>query len=407
MKFHRINQKIKSGIAALLSLICVPSVWGALFYSGHLADDYYVRPGETLRLSPCIKATPAETLRAAVLTEDNSGIETQLRLFGVVPIKEVTVRPAEEVMLVPCGQPFGVRMLMDGIMVIGFGEVASGMGNCCPAVSAGIQEGDMIKSVNHHLITCTNDLKTAVSESGGDTLTLTIQRGEIQSEITLQPEYSIREHSWQTGLWVRDSTAGIGTMTYYEPSTGNFGGLGHPICDPDTGELIPLGSGVADTVTISGAIRGQPGIPGQLQGYFSAETPVGSLTANSRCGIFGHLSAPLSDTPAIPMAFKQEITLGEAVILTTVEGTQPKAYSARITALDYTDDTQNMMIEITDEDLLAATGGIVQGMSGSPILQNGKLVGAVTHVFVSEPSMGYGIFAETMYQTSGGTVFQY
>ncbi|MDE5738420.1 MAG: SpoIVB peptidase, partial [Oscillospiraceae bacterium] len=217
------------------------------------------------------------------------------------------------------------------------------------------------------------------------------------------PKYSVMEQCWQTGLWVRDSTAGIGTLTYYEPSSKCFGGLGHPICDADTGELIPLGSGVADTVTINGAIKGQAGSAGQLQGYFSAQEPIGTLDYNGKCGVFGHLENFPSDAQAIPLALKQEITLGEAVILTTVQGNEPKAYSVEITALDYTDDTQNMIIEVTDEELLNYTGGIVQGMSGSPIIQNGKLVGAVTHVFVSQPSMGYGIFAENMYEYTRST----
>ena len=144
-------------------------------------------------------------------------------------------------------------------------------------------------------------------------------------------------------------------------------------------------------------IPGKPGCPGQLQGYFSSDTPIGSLESNQDYGIFGHLDEPVNALPAVPMAFKQEITLGEAVILTTVQGSEPRPYSVKIVALDYTDDTQNMIIEVTDETLLAVTGGIVQGMSGSPILQNGKLVGAVTHVFVNTPSRGYAVFAETMY----------
>ncbi len=384
----KIHKNIKSGMLSLTAMLCLYPVYSAFYHAGHLADFYYVRHGEALEVSNCI-AEPMKT--------ELSASSAKLKLFGIFPVKEVAVQPSEEIMLVPCGQPFGVRMLMDGIMVIGFGEVETKSGNCCPAVSAGIQEGDMITAVNETLLTSSQDFRNIVEASGGEALHLTVRRADSSMNLTIQPEYSLSAQCWQTGLWVRDSTAGIGTMTYYDPEKGEFGGLGHPICDPDTGEIIPLGSGTADKVTISGAIRGQAGNPGQLQGYFSSEQPTGILESNQESGIFGRLNEPVTTFPAVPMGLKQEITLGEAVILTTVQGCEPHPYTIQITAIDYTDETQNMIIEITDEDLLASTGGIVQGMSGSPILQNGRLVGAVTHVFVSDPAMGYGIFAESMY----------
>lgn len=408
MKSKKKNQNLKTRLAMLAGLLLLQPVTSTLYYAGHLADSYYIHRGETLEFSTVlpITATPAESVAATVaLSKSNTSPahQMQLKLFNIFPVKQVEVHTVEDIMLVPCGQPFGVRMLMDGIMVIGFGEVASRTGGCCPAVETGILEGDIIKEINHKPVTCTNDFKDAVANSDGNALALTIQRDGEFLDLTLSPKYSVMEQCWQTGLWLRDSTAGIGTLTYYEPSSKCFGGLGHPICDADTGELIPLGSGVADTVTINGAVKGQAGSPGQLQGYFSAQEPIGTLDYNGKCGVFGHLEDFSSNVPAIPMALKQEITLGEAVILTTVQGCEPQAYSVEITALDYTDDTQNMIIEVTDEDLLHCTGGIVQGMSGSPILQNGKLVGAVTHVFVSQPSMGYGIFAENMYEYTRST----
>lgn len=383
MHFRKI---LLSGITAFLAVCGLQPVCRAFYYAGHLADSYYVKSGEILEVSHCIA--------------DSSDIPdsgTQLKLFGIFPVKQVAVQPSEEVLLVPCGQPFGVRMLMNGVMVIGFGEIETSSGKCCPAVPAGIQEGDMITAVNEQALHSTEELQNFVTESGGTPLQMTICRNENFFDVTLKPEFSLSENCWQSGLWVRDSTAGIGTMTYYNPSDGSFGGLGHPICDPDTGKIIPLGSGTADNVTISGTIKGKSGSPGQLQGYFSAEEPVGTLDSNEEEGIFGHLDEPVNAFPAVPMAFKQEITLGDAVILTTVQGNAPQPYSAKITAIDYTDSSQNMMIQITDPVLLNSTGGIVQGMSGSPILQNGKLIGAVTHVFVSDPAMGYAIFAESMY----------
>ena len=267
MKIHRI---IRSGMLSLTAMFCICPVYSAFYHAGHLADFYYVRHGETLEVSHCVAEIPESDIAVS---------PAQLKLFGIFPVKEVAVQPSEEVMLVPCGQPFGIRMLMDGIMVIGFGEVAAASGECCPAVSAGIHEGDMITAVNETLLTSSQDFRTLVEDSGGEVLHLTIKRNDDSLTLTLQPEYSLEAQCWQTGLWVRDSTAGIGTMTYYNPATGDFGGLGHPICDPDTGEVIPLGSGTADKVTISGAIRGQAGAPGQLQGYFASENPIGILKA--------------------------------------------------------------------------------------------------------------------------------
>ncbi|MCR5717555.1 MAG: SpoIVB peptidase [Oscillospiraceae bacterium] len=375
-------------------MVLLPSA-ASLFYALRLPDVYRVRTGETLHIASAvpISAVPAEPTAQAA----QYGVMPQtvsLRLLGVFPIKTVRTQPTEEVMLVPCGQPFGVRMLMGGVMVIGFGEVASGKGHCCPAAEAGLEIGDIILEADHTEVHSTGDLREAAAD--GSALELTVMRGSTLLDLTLTPVYSLTARCCQTGLWVRDSAAGIGTLTYYDPHTHGFGGLGHPICDPDTGEQIPLGCGEADAVTISGVLRGQAGLPGQLQGYFSADAPMGTLSCNAGAGVFGTLDKP-PQGEAVPMALQQEIVTGEAVILSTIRDGPPEAFRAEIVSLDYKNSTQNMIVRVTDKRLLQETGGIVQGMSGSPILQGGKLVGAVTHVFVSDPSQGYGIFAENMY----------
>ncbi len=388
-------------LTAYAGLPLLVPVIACLFYAGRLPDEYYVRNGEQLTISTSLPVT-ADTVQVP-LTAAWTGPPPQqatLRLFGIFPIKHVTIQQTEEILLVPCGQPFGIRMLMDGIMVVDFGEV-EGTDGRCPGRDAGLEKGDVIREVNHVPVHSTEEFKQAAA--GEAAVTLTVLRGSTTLELTLEPVYCAQDDCFRTGLWVRDSAAGIGTLTYYEPSTGCFGGLGHPICDTDTGELIPLGSGEADPVTINGAIRGLPGAPGQLQGYFSGGASLGTLDCNSRCGIFGTLSGAPSEDTAIPMAFKQEVVLGEATILSTVCGNEPEEFTIEITSIDCTADTQQMTIRVTDEDLIAATGGIVQGMSGSPILQDGRLVGAVTHVFVSDPSQGYAIFAETMYEYSRST----
>ena len=375
-------------------LVLVPAA-ASLFYALRLPDVYRVRSGEALRIASAVPisavpdAPPSHTANL-----DDAPQTASLRLLGLFPIKTVYTQPTEPVMLVPCGQPFGVRLLMGGVMVVGFGEVASGRGHCCPAVNAGLEVGDIILLADGMAVSSTADLRQAAAD--GMPLDLTVMRGSTLLELTLTPVYSITARCCQTGLWVRDSAAGIGTLTYYDPATGCFGGLGHPICDPDTGETIPLACGEADAVTISGVLRGQAGVPGQLQGYFSADEPIGTLSCNADAGVFGTLREP-PEGNAVPMALQQEVVLGAAEIIATIRDAAPQTYSVEITSLDYKNSTRNMIIKVTDARLLRETGGIVQGMSGSPILQDGRLVGAVTHVFVSDPSQGYGIFAENMY----------
>ena len=221
---------------------------------------------------------------------------------------------------------------------------------------------------------------------------------EITFELT--PVFSEYSRTYQVGMWVRDSTAGIGTMTFYEPSSGAFGGLGHPICDIDTGSVIPISSGEIVDVKINNVKKGYEGVPGELQGSFISGDAIGILNKNNKYGVFGSLLIKPDTSKAIPMGLKQDVRVGEATILTTVDGTIPKEYSISIEKIDYrnNDTAKNMVIKITDKELLEKTGGIVQGMSGSPIIQDGKLVGAVTHVFVNDPSKGYGVFTENMYE---------
>ena len=213
----KLKNFLKSGTFFLSAFLCIQPVCSAFYYAGHLADSYYVKHGEALQVSHCVAEVPELHCTSS---------PAQLKLFGIFPVKEVSLQPAEEIVLVPCGQPFGIRMLMDGVMVIGFGEVQAKSGDCCPAVSAGIQEGDIITEVNHELLHSAQDFRDLVADSEGTTLHLTVRREDTLQEVALKPEYSFTAQCWQTGIWVRDSTAGIGTMTYYDPSDGAFGGLG-------------------------------------------------------------------------------------------------------------------------------------------------------------------------------------
>ncbi len=304
--------------------------------------------------------------------------------------------------VIPCGQPFGIKMLTEGIMVVRLSDI-NGKSNSCPAEKAGICVGDIIISVKGEKITSNEDLSKVISSSNGEQIDVKLKRCDSGKEETLKltPEYSDNEKCYKTGMWVRDSSAGIGTVTFYIPSTGTFGGLGHPICDADTGEMLPLSSGDICGVSITGYKKGSTNSPGELHGRFISGSQLGTVSQNSEYGVFGTLEKSPSDNEEIEIAGNSEIKTGKAEILTTISGSEPKKYSVNIEQVNPDNpESKNLVIRVTDKTLLNKTGGILQGMSGSPIIQNGKLVGAVTHVFVNNSTMGYGIFADTMYDQS-------
>ena len=314
------------------------------------------------------------------------------------------------------GMPFGVKFYTEGILVVGFCDVdvtSSGGGcrNVNPAKDAGLKMRDVIVGINGEPPLCAASLTQAVEESGGKPITLTVKRcvapaakrsGNSQPKITeltlsVTPVKSVSENRYKTGLWVRDSGAGIGTVTFIMPDTCVFGGLGHGICDGDTGELIPLQRGQVTDVTVSGVERGEAGDPGAIKGYF-VPGKTGSLLKNTECGVYGVFAGrPASATRKLPVAKKAELREGDATILCTLDTGKVGEYKVKITSIDQTaKGSKCFTLTVTDPTLIEKTGGIVQGMSGSPVIQNGKLVGAVTHVLINDPTAGYGIFIENM-----------
>ncbi|MGN0519509.1 MAG: SpoIVB peptidase [Candidatus Fimenecus sp.] len=293
---------------------------------------------------------------------------------------------------------FGIKIFTDGILVVGMDDVTTADGIVNPAKRAGLKVGDVVLAVDGKTVQNVSQLSTAV-QSGKSSITLTVRRNEKvwQTELTLA--VSSNDGKPKAGLWVRDSTAGVGTMTFYCKDTGVFGGLGHAICDIDTGTVMPFGSGEAIKTQISGCYKGGAGITGELCGVFQEES-LGTLYSNGETGVYGVLDAYNENATELPVATKNEVKTGYAQIIATVDDTGPQYYDVKITKVYPNSDEngKNMIIEVTDSDLIEKTGGIVQGMSGSPIIQNGMLVGAVTHVFVNNALQGYGIFAETMLQ---------
>jgi len=299
--------------------------------------------------------------------------------------------------LVPVGRTVGIDIKCDGAMVVALGDVETVTGRIAPAADAGLLPGDVIIQVGHTKIASAAECKTEIERSAGQTVTVqVIRHGGQKLQLNLTPAED-QAGAYELGLWLKDGMAGIGTVTFYDPKSGIFGALGHAVSDVETGALMPLGAGTIMPATVKSVRRGESGSPGELQGEFDFQTKIGTLYANTPTGIFGHATkGALTQGEPLPIGGKGELELGAAKILANVSGTEIKEYDVEISRIFTGGDDRNMMVTVTDPDLIAITGGIVQGMSGSPIVQNGKIVGAVTHVLINNPEKGYGISIDRM-----------
>lgn len=282
------------------------------------------------------------------------------------------------------GMPFGLTMYTNGVIVVNIDDSYDS-----PAEKAGLRENDIITRANDEAITSNERLHEIIQSSGGSDIELSVLRGKSPISMTITPETD-DDGNYTAGMWIRDSTAGLGTITYFDESTHSFGALGHGICDRDTGLLMPLGSGKIVGAQIASVTKAQKGIAGGLNGYMN-DDQIGELTVNNSYGVYGKYTI-FPEDEEVPCAFDDEIKTGPATICTTVDDGGIASYDVEIESLKPNDKSgQNMIVRVTDEKLLEKTGGIVQGMSGSPIIQDGRLIGAVTHVFVNSPEKGYGI----------------
>lgn len=297
--------------------------------------------------------------------------------------------------LIPLGQTAGISLAMEGVKVVGLSAVQTANGVCYPAKDAGIQEGDILLSINGTPIDRAEDMQSILQAAAGD-VSVRLCRGETELELMIRPE-TAEDGRIRIGVWVRDDLLGIGTLTFYDPESGKYGALGHGINDQESGKLVEINGGDLLHSAVEGVKRGCAGTPGELQGSFEPEARIGSVEKNTSSGIFGQLEGT-PDGTYYPVAKPGDVELGEATILSCVAGEEVREYAIRIAALYHgeTEGHRDMLIEVTDPDLIAVSGGIVQGMSGSPILQNGAIVGAVTHVLVNEPTKGYGILIGNM-----------
>ena len=334
-------------------------------------------------------------------------VKSCLKFLNVFPVKTVYVNVTPKHKVVPCGTPFGVKIYSKGVMITNIADVNTGFAVKSPAKDAGLKKGDVITEVDGQEVNSNEELEKIINDSKEKSLVLDVVRENKTEKIVVSPVKSDDDKEYRLGMWVRDSSSGIGTLTFCNKENGMFAGLGHGICDIDTGEIIPCGTGDIVQASITDINKSSPGIPGELRGCITNRQPMGEIHTNDSTGIYGSLKESAFDGEEAEVCLKQNVKKGPAYIISTLEGEKPEYYDINIDSINYNvnSPTKNIKISITDKRLMEKTGGIVQGMSGSPIMQDGKLIGAVTHVLVNNPSKGYGIFAETML-TNSNNVFE-
>ena len=350
--------------------------------------------------------TSKETMADVSSVETFNSVEyseygLQVDLFDIIPVKKINLNKIEEIELVLGGDSVGVRVSQEGAIVVGFSElIVNGNKISSPSKDAGIEKGDVIKEVNGNDVYNSKSLIEVIEKCKTNKAELTLIRDEkiIKRTVKLYKE----NEKNKLGLWVRDSTSGVGTLTFYDEKTKKFAALGHPVTDADTNTLYDIKDGDILNASVIGIKKSEKGIPGELKGIFlDSKKALGQIDKNTECGIFGRYNQNFkvnTERKKIKAGTRDEIEIGKAYIVTTIDETGPCEYEIEILKLFNQNEPngKSMLIKITDEKLLEKTGGIVQGMSGSPIIQNGKIIGAVTHVLVNKPTMGYGIYIDWM-----------
>jgi len=326
-----------------------------------------------------------------------------IKLLGILPIKTVQVKVSPEKRLIPGGQAIGVAMRTDGVLVVGTSDLSTAQS---PALLGGLKPGDVLRSIDGVTIYSSDQLSQLIAARGQKPLTVEYMREGLIHQTTMTPQLDSTTGTFRMGAWVRDSTAGVGTLSFYDPDTGAYAALGHAITDGDTGQVLTISQGQILHADIVAVQKGQKGVPGELKGSFLRDPQVlGSIRSNTVLGIYGRLDQPAANVlypEGLPIGLRSGVHTGEATILSCVDGEGVQPYTVEITRVNpqTTPAPKSMVLRVTDPRLLEKTGGIVQGMSGSPIIQDGRLIGAVTHVFVSDPTQGYGLFIDWMLQTA-------
>lgn len=393
---------MKKKFLCLVSLLMTPILFLILITAVcliKLPDKIYTKNDESVPSIAPIGNT--------ITKVDDYSNKYEIKFLGMIPLKSVEVEKIKDLELYPGGVPIGVRVSSEGVLVVGYSDIEiNNEKEESPGKVGGLEIGDVILKINGIEMHNSRDLVKAIKQSEKDSIKVDILRhGEnITKIVTLKKE---NNKDYKIGLWIRDSTAGVGTMTFYDDTSKKFGALGHPITDSDTNEPFLIKDGDVIESSIISIRKGEKGSPGELKGIFINESnPTGEIDKNTQSGIFGQLNSNIlqkSDIKRLKVGFRDEIVPGKAKIITTIDENGPQEYEIEIEKLlnQNVASSKSMVIKVTDPRLLEKTGGIVQGMSGSPIIQNNKIVGAVTHVLINKPDTGYGIYIEWMLQDAG------
>lgn len=395
--------KIAVVLVLLLSYVYICSI-------NSIPSNIIIFEGENLNLKIATGLTLASKNSKTILTASNINKEKinsegtnslNLNLFGTIPVKEVNVNVIPKTMVVPLGNAIGMKLYTKGVLVVGMSQIETDKNEKKkPYENSGIEQGDTILEINNNIVGNTEDLIKEVENSKGNTINIKYLRDDKTMQTDITPVKS--KNTYKIGLWVRDAAAGVGTLTFYEPSTNLFMALGHGISDIDTEEIVNIANGELVTANIVSITKGRKGYPGEIRGTIDEGKTIGTIYKNTNFGVYGmvknknYLEADL--TQEMEVAPRNEIKEGKAQIICQLENSAKKKYDIEIEKV-YINNNQNnksMLIKITDKELLEKTGGIIQGMSGAPIIQEEKFVGAVTNVLVNDPTQGYGVFADIM-----------
>lgn len=404
---------IRQAIGIILSLLVVCINYSPQMEAlRNLPETVQVHAGETYGLSigwPFTVSSTNESMQVLSSSDESINVvsnlagETKLTVsaFGV-PVKSVAVTVADERILYPGGQSVGVALNTKGVLIVGTSKLSNSTNS--PAEAAGLRVGDIILTIDGTEVQSSEHLTELITNHGDGPVIVTYSRAGTNRSTTIQPVRDQLDGRFRIGLWVRSGTAGVGTLSFYDPQTKSYGALGHAISDVDTGVTLPVREGAILKASIVGIRKGEQGNPGELQGSFLRDKiQLGNILINNNYGIYGKTDSAITNPiypNGLPVGSQSSVHTGEATILTTIEGDEVREYKVEITRVSRqsTASQKSMTIKITDPELLEKTGGVVQGMSGSPIIQDGRIIGAVTHVFVNDPTQGYGVFIEWMLQ---------
>ena len=406
---------MKKTITKLLLVFFLMVIYAYTLAIESIPNSIIILEGENIALKTLLGMqikTDTETMETIsnyntnTISEKSGKATIQVSLFDNITLKDVKVDILPRTKIIPVGNIAGVKLYTSGVLVVGMSEI-EGIDNKKhkPYENTGIKEGDTITQINNREISSTEELMETVNQAQGKAVTIKYIQSEETKECSIEP-VKTSNNEYKLGLWVRDSAAGVGTVTFYEPSTKTFGALGHGITDIDTEELINIASGEFVTTRILNITKGESGQPGKIQGTVENQRNIGKIYKNSQFGIYGTVenlaSLNIDTSKEMEVALRDEIQLGKAKILCSLDNQKVEEYEIEIEKIykENNYDNKSMQIKITDKRLLEKTGGIIQGMSGSPVIQNGKFVGAVTHVLVNNPQEGYAVFGDIMLKQS-------